>query len=54
MTVRRLVIRTTVTVTAGRLNVEPVMEVVITRDGVVGDMTAMKTTSVGDDRLAVG
>ena len=45
-----MVVGTTVTVTAKRLNVEPVMEVVINRDGVVGDITVMKATSVADSK----
>ncbi len=42
----------TVAVIAERLNVKT--EVVISRDGVVGDITVMKATSVGSNREAVG
>ena len=49
---RRMLIRTTVTVTAERLNMKPMVEVVINGDGVAGDMTVVRMTSVGDDGQA--
>ena len=53
MTVRNMVIRTTVTVTAEGLNMKPVKEVVINGDGVAGDLTVVRMTCVGDDGQAV-
>ena len=53
MIVRGMVIRTTVTETAVALGVRLMVEAMSNGDGVAGNVTVMKVTSVGDGELAV-
>ena len=53
MTVRGMVIRTTATETAVTLDVRLMVEVMSNGDGVAGNVTVMRVTSVGNGELVL-